>query len=113
MGGMHVLQTALVSSDELYLAFVTSSKAHARILSVDPSEALAMPGVVDYVSHKDVPGHNKWGSMFPDDEKSLLRLRSVKYKYQCLKPALYLHMKNPETLKIDKDLFYLPYICAQ
>ncbi|KAH3859121.1 hypothetical protein DPMN_101836, partial [Dreissena polymorpha] len=55
--------------NELYLAFVTSSKAHARILSVDPSEALAMPGVVDYVSHKDVPGHNKWGAVFPDDEE--------------------------------------------
>lgn len=48
--------------DELYLAFVMSTKAHANILRVDPSEALSMPGVVSYIDHSDVPGHNSWGS---------------------------------------------------
>ncbi|WAR18283.1 XDH-like protein, partial [Mya arenaria] len=55
--------------DELYLAFVTSSKAYANIVSVDPSAALAILGVVDYVGYKDVPGHNRWGAIFPDDEE--------------------------------------------
>lgn len=46
---------------ELYLCLVTSQKAHAKLLKVDPTEALKMPGVVDFISHKDVPGHNTWG----------------------------------------------------
>jgi xanthine dehydrogenase/oxidase len=56
------------------MSYVTSTKAHAKILSVDPSAALAMPGVVDYVGHKDVPAHNMYGPLvhdvplFPDKE---------------------------------------------
>ena len=38
-----------------------SGKARARLVSVDPSAALAMPGVVDYVCHTDVPGAKHWG----------------------------------------------------
>ena len=43
------------------MAFVISSKAHARLISVDASDALQMPGVVDFISHKDVPGENCFG----------------------------------------------------
>ncbi len=32
-----------------------STKAHARILSVDASEALAVSGVQCYVDHNDIP----------------------------------------------------------
>ena len=46
--------------DELYLAHVVSTKAHARLVSVDPSEALAMKGVVDFVSYRDVPADNNY-----------------------------------------------------
>ena len=35
-----------------------SSEAHARILNVDSSEALSMPGVVDYICKNDVQGSN-------------------------------------------------------
>eukprot|EP01029_Cantina_marsupialis_P026769 TRINITY_DN727_c0_g1_i1.p1 TRINITY_DN727_c0_g1~~TRINITY_DN727_c0_g1_i1.p1 ORF type:complete len:805 (-),score=300.72 TRINITY_DN727_c0_g1_i1:98-2404(-) len=53
---------------ESYL--VTSTKPHARILSVDPTEALAMEGVVGYFDHKNLPknGHNKFGAVFKDEE---------------------------------------------
>ncbi|NXC42799.1 AOXB oxidase, partial [Penelope pileata] len=43
---------------ELSLAVVTSTKAHAKIRSLDISEALQVPGVVDVVTAKDVPGKN-------------------------------------------------------
>ncbi|NXF31839.1 AOXB oxidase, partial [Nyctibius bracteatus] len=43
---------------ELSLAVVTSTKAHAKIISVDASEALQVPGVVDVVTARDVPGEN-------------------------------------------------------
>ncbi|BFZ19801.1 hypothetical protein BsWGS_22840 [Bradybaena similaris] len=49
-----------VSDGELFAGFVMSIKAHAKILSVDPSLALTLPGVVDYVTAKDVPGCNNW-----------------------------------------------------
>ena len=38
--------------NELYLAIVMSTKAHAKILSIDPSEALDLDGVVDFLSAK-------------------------------------------------------------
>ncbi|XP_072468932.1 aldehyde oxidase 4-like isoform X1 [Notamacropus eugenii] len=44
--------------EELLLAVVTSTRAHAKILSIDVSEALEIPGVVDVITAKDVPGEN-------------------------------------------------------
>jgi len=41
---------------------VVSTRAHAHLLSVDPSEALTMSGVVDFVSYKDVPANNNYAS---------------------------------------------------
>ena len=48
-------------TDELHLYPVFSSKAHAKILSVDPSAALQSAGAVDYVSAPDVRGVNNLG----------------------------------------------------
>ncbi|XP_037066290.1 aldehyde oxidase 4 isoform X2 [Peromyscus leucopus] len=43
---------------ELFLAVVTSTRAHAKITSLDVSEARACPGVVDVITAEDVPGDN-------------------------------------------------------
>ncbi|XP_068101234.1 aldehyde oxidase 1-like isoform X2 [Hyperolius riggenbachi] len=56
---------------ELCIAFVTSKKAHAKILSIDDSEALKVPGVVDVIRSKDVPGINDisgQGPLFSEEE---------------------------------------------
>lgn len=53
---------------ELYVGIVFSKKAHARILSVDPSDALSMPGVKSFVGANDVPGHNSTGPVIFDEE---------------------------------------------
>ncbi|KAM7105136.1 aldehyde oxidase 4-like isoform 1-T1 [Molossus nigricans] len=45
-------------SQELFLAPVTSTRAHAKIISIDVSEALAHPGVIDVITAEDVPGDN-------------------------------------------------------
>lgn len=37
---------------ELYLALVLSTKAHAKIVSIDPSEALKIDGIEDFLSYK-------------------------------------------------------------
>uniref|UniRef100_H3A831 xanthine dehydrogenase n=1 Tax=Latimeria chalumnae TaxID=7897 RepID=H3A831_LATCH len=44
---------------ELSLAFVTSTRPHAKIVSIDAAEALTMPGVADFITACDVPGKNR------------------------------------------------------
>jgi xanthine dehydrogenase/oxidase len=53
---------------ELYMGLVLSRRAHARIISVDASPALAMEGVVAYVDHKDVEGSNQFSIAIVKDE---------------------------------------------
>ncbi|XP_014640209.1 PREDICTED: aldehyde oxidase 2 [Ceratotherium simum simum] len=43
---------------ELSMALVTSTRAHAKIISVDLSKALELPGVVDVITAEDIPGTN-------------------------------------------------------
>ncbi|XP_012937557.1 xanthine dehydrogenase/oxidase [Aplysia californica] len=60
------------AADELHMYLVSSTRPHARIVSVDPSSALLCPGVVDYVSDRDVPGdntlHSVMDTVFARDE---------------------------------------------
>ena len=42
-------------SNELFMAPVCSTVAHAKLLSVDPTAALAVPGVVRFLDVKDIP----------------------------------------------------------
>uniref|UniRef100_A0ACB8G1I9 Uncharacterized protein n=2 Tax=Sphaerodactylus townsendi TaxID=933632 RepID=A0ACB8G1I9_9SAUR len=55
---------------QLYMAVVTSTRAHAKILSIDTSEALEAPGVVAVVSAADIPGRNgnENEKVFAEDE---------------------------------------------
>ncbi|KAL6115085.1 xdh [Pungitius sinensis] len=53
--------------NELYLALVTSSKAHANILSIDPSLAETFPGVISCVFAADIPGSNATGPVYSDE----------------------------------------------
>ncbi|KAL2155444.1 hypothetical protein VTH82DRAFT_186 [Thermothelomyces myriococcoides] len=62
--------------NELYGCLVLSTKAHAKLKSVDFSPALEIPGVVDYVDKNDMPSAraNRWGAphfqetFFAEDE---------------------------------------------
>jgi xanthine dehydrogenase/oxidase len=49
-------------------ALVTSTRPHARLLSVDATEALSMEGVRGFFSAKDIPGENQIGPVFRDEE---------------------------------------------
>ncbi|KAA0711294.1 Xanthine dehydrogenase/oxidase [Triplophysa tibetana] len=53
--------------NELHLALVTSTKAHALIKSIDTSDAMEVPGVVTFLSAKDVPGSNLTGPIIYDE----------------------------------------------
>ncbi|XP_030304646.1 xanthine dehydrogenase/oxidase isoform X3 [Calypte anna] len=96
--------------NELYLTLVISTKAHAKILSIDASEAQSVPGFVCFVSAKDVPGSNITGiandeTVFAEDvvtcvghiigavladtqEHARRAAKSVKIKYEELKPIV-------------------------
>jgi len=45
---------------------VRSSHAHARIVGIDTSQALALPGVHAVLTHEDVPGQKTYGLEFRD-----------------------------------------------
>ena len=53
-----------VQKNELYGVLVLSTKAHAKILSVDESPAMELPGVAAWVDHRDLPNPkaNWWGA---------------------------------------------------
>lgn len=55
--------------NELYLGLVLSTKAHAKLISMDPTEALNVPGVVQFFSAKDLTEEqNSFGAVFHDEE---------------------------------------------
>jgi xanthine dehydrogenase/oxidase len=62
--------------NELYGCLVLSTRAHAKLKSVDHTPALEIPGVVDYIdkSHMPSPRANRWGAphfeetFFAEDE---------------------------------------------
>src|SRR5439155_10122818 len=54
-----------------------SPRAHARIVSIDLSAALAMPGVHAVLTHEDVPGAKRYGLEFPD--QPVLAIDRVRY----------------------------------
>jgi CO/xanthine dehydrogenase Mo-binding subunit len=56
---------------------VRSPHAHARILSIDVSQALGMPGVHAVLTHEDVPGEKRYGLEFQD--KPVLAIDRVRY----------------------------------
>lgn len=55
-------------SGEVHGALVLTSIPRGRLVSVDPSEALAMEGVVDFFSYKDIPGANGLDAPEPWDD---------------------------------------------
>ncbi|XP_068878225.1 aldehyde oxidase isoform X4 [Aphelocoma coerulescens] len=60
---------------ELFLAAVTSSRAHAKIVSVDTSEALKGAGVFDVITAHDVPAANEF--YFSDDPEIIFARNKV------------------------------------
>ena len=61
----------------LSLKLVRSPKAHARVVSIDSSEALRVPGVERVFTAKDIPGKNAIGIITKD--QPVLALDRVRY----------------------------------
>ncbi|MGC8781869.1 MAG: molybdopterin cofactor-binding domain-containing protein, partial [Anaerolineae bacterium] len=58
-------------ADMHHLAFVRSPHFHARVLSIDPAPALAIPDVVAVITAADVPGENIGLGGYSQDEHLL------------------------------------------
>src|SRR5204863_9733984 len=56
---------------------VRSAHAHARIVAIDVSEAVTMPGVHAVLTHDDVPGARTYGLEFRD--QPVLAIDRVRY----------------------------------
>ncbi|CAK9809030.1 Xanthine dehydrogenase [Anthophora quadrimaculata] len=56
--------------DELYLALVLSTRAHAKILKIDATKATSLEGVVAFYSAKDIPDEQR--KIFPDEQVFVL-----------------------------------------
>ena len=75
--GEFVYSSDLRATGMLWGATVRSPHPHARIKSIDASEARAMPGVHAVLTHKDVPGKMLYGLEIPD--QPVLAVDEVRY----------------------------------
>ncbi len=64
--GEFVYASDLIAPGMLWGHTLRSPHAHAEILSIDTSAAVAMPGVHAVLTHDDVPGQKTYGLEFPD-----------------------------------------------
>ncbi len=110
-GGALYVDDVARRRDMLDLWPVTSPHARARVVAIDPSAALAMPGVVRVLTAKDVPGMNDVGAVRHDEplfaeaeasyhghvvavvvatslEAARAAARAVKVTYEKLEPVL-------------------------
>jgi CO/xanthine dehydrogenase Mo-binding subunit len=75
--GEFAYSSDLFAAGMLWGETVRSPHAHARIVSVDLSEALAMTGVHAVLTHDDVPGRKHYGLEFVD--QPVLAIDRVRY----------------------------------
>jgi len=57
-----------VPTGTLYATVYGSPSAHGKILNLDVTEALAIKGVKDIITYKDIPGENQIGGIIQDEE---------------------------------------------
>jgi CO/xanthine dehydrogenase Mo-binding subunit len=75
--GEFAYSSDLFAAGMLWGHTVRSPHAHARILELDISQPLAMPGVHAVLTHADVPGAKTYGLEFPD--QPVLAIDRVRY----------------------------------
>ena len=73
---------------------VRSPHAHARIVEIDISQALVMPGVHAVLTHADVPGAKTYGLEFPD--QPVLAIDRVRYFGE---PVVLVAAEHPEQAR--------------
>uniref|UniRef100_A0A7S1ER10 Xanthine dehydrogenase n=1 Tax=Timspurckia oligopyrenoides TaxID=708627 RepID=A0A7S1ER10_9RHOD len=95
-GKAEYLDDSMLLQNELHAAFVLSSEAHARILSMDISIALKVEGVVDVITADDVRGLNEIGQAPAYDEEVF-----VKETVKCIGQPLGLVVATSKQIAIE------------
>jgi len=75
--GEFAYSSDLFAAGVLWGKTVRSPHAHARVIDIDVSAALRMPGVHAVLTHEDVPGQKTYGLEFPD--QPVLAFDRVRY----------------------------------
>jgi CO/xanthine dehydrogenase Mo-binding subunit len=97
-------------SSDLYAAgmlwghTVRSPHPHARVLSVDVSQALTMSGVHAVLTHADVPGSKRYGLEFPD--QPVLAIDRVRYVGE---PVALVAAEHPEQARRAAERIAVAY----
>jgi CO/xanthine dehydrogenase Mo-binding subunit len=81
-----------------------SPHAHARIMEIDLSGALASPGVHAVLTHDDVPGQKRYGLEFPD--QPVLAFERVRYFGE---PVALVAAEHPEQARRAAERIRLVY----
>ena len=69
----HVTGEALFVDDlpsaknELIVDYIASPVAHGKIMSLNSGELSKLDGIVEVITHADIPGHNLYGPVIKDD----------------------------------------------
>nr|WP_134011200.1 xanthine dehydrogenase subunit D [Streptomyces sp. 846.5] len=119
--GEFAYSSDLWHEDMLWGMALRSPHAHARILSIDTTEALTQPGVYAVMTHEDIPGSKYYGLEIQDQpalafgkvryhgeavaivaadhpETARRALAKIKVEYEVLPPiTTEEHCQNPET----------------
>ncbi|MFC1414450.1 xanthine dehydrogenase subunit D [Streptacidiphilus sp. N1-12] len=111
--GEFAYSSDLWHEDMLWGMALRSPHAHARILSVDISEALTQPGVYAVLTHKDIPGSKYYGLEIQD--QPALAIDKVRYHGEAIAIVAADH---PETArralaKIKVEYEVLPPITTE
>jgi CO/xanthine dehydrogenase Mo-binding subunit len=81
-----------------------SPHSHARIVSIDTSEAVTMPGVHAVLTHDDVPGDKTYGLEFPD--QPVLAIDRVLYYGE---PVAIVAAEHPEQARRAAERIVVEY----
>ena len=83
---------------------VRSPHSHARIVSIDISGAVGMPGVHAVLTHDDVPGEKRYGLEFPD--QPVLAFERVRYFGE---PVALVAAEHPEQARRAAEQIRIEY----
>ena len=102
--GEFAYSSDLVAPGMLWGHTLRSPHPHARILGIDVTEAVTMPGVHAVLTHTDVPGEKKYGLEFPD--QPVLAIDRVRYFGE---PVAIVAAEHPEQARRAAERIRVEY----